>query len=149
MLNLKTDKFSNYTEANGLPSEQFNYNSSCKSADGTLFFGTVAGMISFKPESFIKNTYIPAVYITGIRANGKELSIADKEASITQSPIYTDKIKLPYDRSNLSFDVALLSYVIPKMNSFQYQMQGLDNQWYSLSSQRKISFPNSNLVIMC
>lgn len=140
MLNLKTDKFSNYTEANGLPSEQFNYNSSCKSADGTLFFGTVAGMISFNPESFIKNTYIPAVYITGIRANGKELSIADKDASITQSPIYTDKIKLPYDRSNLSFDVALLSYVIPKMNSFQYQMQGLDNQWYSLSSQRKISF---------
>ena len=38
MLNLpKTDKFSNYTEANGLPSEQFNYNSSARVQMAPLF----------------------------------------------------------------------------------------------------------------
>jgi len=140
MLDTKTGKFTNYTEANGLPSEQFNYNSSFKSKDGVLFFGTVAGMISFKPSSFVKNTYIPPVYITRIQANGQELSIGDKDSPLTGSPIQTGRIKLPYDRSSLSFDVAALSYVIPEMNSYKYQMVGLDNQWYSLTNQRKISF---------
>jgi ligand-binding sensor domain-containing protein len=78
MLDSVTGKFTNYNEANGLPSEQFNYNSSFKSEDGTLFFGTVAGLISFKPESFIKNTYVPPVFITGIQANNQELRMGIK-----------------------------------------------------------------------
>ena len=140
MLDDKTGKFTYYNEANGLPSEQFNYNSSYKNKDGMLFFGTVAGMISFKPDSFVKNTYIPPVYITGIQANGQGLSIGDKNSPLTSSPIHTARIKLPHDRSSLSFDIAALSYVTPTMNSYKYQMVGLDNQWYNLTSQRKISF---------
>jgi ligand-binding sensor domain-containing protein/signal transduction histidine kinase/DNA-binding response OmpR family regulator len=140
MLDSKTEKFTNYNEANGLPSEQFNYNSSFKNDDGTLFFGTVAGLISFKPASFIRNTYVPPVYITGIQANNQELVIGGKDSPLTSSPIYTGWIRLPYDRSSLSFDVAALSYVIPQMNSYKYQMQGLDSQWFTLSNSKKISF---------
>jgi ligand-binding sensor domain-containing protein/signal transduction histidine kinase/DNA-binding response OmpR family regulator len=140
MLESKTDKFRSYNESNGLPSEQFNYNSSFKNNDGTLFFGTVAGMISFKPGSFIKNTYVPPVYITGIQANNEELSIGGKDSPLTKSPVYTGWIKLPYDRSSLSFDVAALSYVIPEMNSYKYQMAGLDQQWFTLTNSRKIAF---------
>ncbi|WP_229209288.1 hybrid sensor histidine kinase/response regulator transcription factor [Dyadobacter sediminis] len=140
MLNSRTGKFTNYNEANGLPSEQFNYNSSYKNEDGTLFFGTVAGMISFRPGSFIKNTYVPPVYITGIQANNQELSIGGKDSPLTGSPVHTGWIRLPYDRSSLSFDVAALSYVIPEMNRYRYQMKGLDNQWSDLASNRKITF---------
>lgn len=140
MLNSKTGKFTRYNQANGLLSEQFNYNSSFKNDDGTLFFGTVAGLISFKPASFVKNTYVPPVYITGIEANNKALRIGEKNSPLTESPIYTGWIELPYDRSSLSFDVAALSYVIPEMNSYKYQMQGLDTQWFTLNNDRKISF---------
>ena len=140
MLDSKTGKFTNYNESNGLPSSQFNYNSSFKGGDGTLFFGTVAGLISFKPASFVKNRYVPPVYITGIQANNQELNMRDKDSPLTASPIYTGWIRLPYDRSSLSFDVAALSYVIPEMNSYKYQMKGLDPQWFTLQKDRKISF---------
>lgn len=140
MLDLKTGKFTNYNEANGLPSEQFNYNSAFKNNDGTLYFGTVAGLISFKPSSFIKNTFVPPVYITGIQANNQDLSIGDKDSPLGKSPVYTKEIKLPYDRSSLSFDVAALSYVIPQMNSYMYQMEGLDHQWVIIKNNGRISF---------
>jgi ligand-binding sensor domain-containing protein/signal transduction histidine kinase/DNA-binding response OmpR family regulator len=140
MLDPKTGKFTNYNEANGLPSEQFNYNSAFKNSDGTLFFGTVAGLISFKPASFIRNTFVPPVYITSIQANNQDLNIGGKDSPLDKSPVYTKEIKLPYDRSSLSFDVAALSYVIPQMNSYMYQMEGLDQQWFTLKNNRKISF---------
>jgi ligand-binding sensor domain-containing protein/signal transduction histidine kinase/DNA-binding response OmpR family regulator len=140
MLDPKTEKFTNYNQANGLPSEQFNYNSAYKHNDGTLFFGTVAGLISFKPAAFVENTFVPPVYITGIQANNQELSIGGDGSFLNQSPLYTKAIELPYDRSNLSFDVAALSYVIPEMNSYMYQMEGLDEQWFKLQDNRKIAF---------
>ncbi|TLV04131.1 response regulator [Dyadobacter luticola] len=140
MLNAKTGRFTNYNESNGLPGVQFNYNSSFKDDDGTLFFGTVAGLISFKPSLFVKNAYVPPVYITGIQANNEELRIGDQKLPLTSSPVYTNYIKLPYDRSSLSFDVAALSYVMPEMNSYKYQLQGLDTQWITLKDNRKITF---------
>ena len=140
MLDLKTGKFTNYNQANGLPSEQFNYNSAYKNDDGTLFFGTVAGLISFKPALFVKNTFVPPVYITGIQANNQDLLISGKNSPLSKSPIYTKEIQLPYTSSSLSFDVAALSYVIPEMNSYMYQMEGLDKQWVNLNNNRKIYF---------
>ncbi len=41
-----------YTTAQGLLSDQFNYNSGYKSPDGTMYFGSVKGMISFNPAHF-------------------------------------------------------------------------------------------------
>lgn len=140
MLDLKTGKFTNYNEANGLPSEQFNYNSAYKNEDGTLFFGTVAGMISFKPTSFVKNTFVPPLYITGIQINNQDVKIGSKNSPLIHSPVYTREIKLPYTSANLSFDVAALSYIIPQMNNYLYQMEGLDKQWVKLTNHRKIYF---------
>ena len=140
MLDSNTGKFTNYNKANGLPSEQFNYNSSYKNDDGTLFFGTVAGLISFNPASFVKNTFAPPVYITGILANNKNLRLTTGDSSVSTSPIYTKRIKLPYDRSSLAFEVAALSYVIPEMNRYWYRMDGIDNHWIALDSRRKIVY---------
>ncbi|TDE15252.1 hybrid sensor histidine kinase/response regulator transcription factor [Dyadobacter psychrotolerans] len=140
MLDSKTGKFTNYTKANGLPSEQFNYNSSYKNDDGTLFFGTVAGLISFNPSTFVKNKYVPPVYITGIQVNNQDLLIGDKNSPLTASAIHTKAITLPFSSSSLSFDVASLSYVNPEMNSYIYQLEGFDNKWITLNNSRKISF---------
>ncbi|QRR04137.1 response regulator [Dyadobacter sandarakinus] len=140
MLDSKTGRFTNYNEENGLPSEQFNYNSSFKDDDGTLYFGTVAGMISFRPGTFIKNEFIPPVYITRILVNNKDLAAAGPKSSAGTSALYTRELRLPHDSSSLSFEVAALSYVIPEMNGYMYQMEGFDKQWFPLKNSRKIFF---------
>jgi len=139
--NTRTGKMTNYKTTNGLPTEQFNYNSAYKHTDGTFFFGTVKGLVSFKPWEFKENTFVPPVYITGIQVNNSELAINEgKKSAFNAAPIYADKVVLPYDNSNITFDVAALSYTTPEMNEYQYKMKGFDKDWTKIVSNRKIYY---------
>lgn len=129
-----------YTTANGLISNQFNYNSSFKAANGTLFFGTVKGMVSFDPNEFIKNFYVPPVYITGIQFNNQEIAVDKNHSILKESITYANNISVPHDSSSLSFDVAALSYVTPELNTYQYKMDGYDKEWTTVLNNRRIYY---------
>ena len=129
-----------YTTANGLISNQFNYNSSYKSKDGVLFFGTVKGMISFNPNSFSKNTFVPPVYITGIQVNNQNLLPVKQHGTLKQSITYASVISLPYDSSTINLDVAALSYNTPELNTYAYKMEGYDKEWTTVTNHRKIYY---------
>jgi len=136
----KAKQFNIYRTANGLPTEQFNYNSSFKDNDGTMYFGTVKGMVSFTPLKFAPNNYVPPVYITGFQINNKDVVIGAKKSALKESITYTNAITLNYDSSNISIDVAALSYIIPEMNMYAYRMQGIDKSWTQIKNNRKIYY---------
>ncbi|MEO5681638.1 MAG: two-component regulator propeller domain-containing protein [Chitinophagaceae bacterium] len=131
-----------YTRANGLLSDQFNYHSGYKDAAGTLYFGSVKGMISFSPDKFTKSSFIPPVYITGFQVHNKELDSNKDSSYLQQSVIYTNKITLPYNQSSFSIDFAALSFISPEMTEYSYIMEGLDKEWTYLKSNRKVYFTN-------
>ncbi len=129
-----------YTKANGLLSDQFNYNSAWKDADGRMYFGSVKGMISFHPDEFIRNTFLPPVYITGFQVYDKELGINKKGSPLKRSITYTEAITLDHDQSSFSIDFAALSYTAPQMTEYAYKMDGLDKDWTYLTTNRKAYF---------
>lgn len=129
--NPDTRDIKTYKISSGLLSNQFNYNSAFKDSDGMLYFGSVKGLIGFNPAQFVKNTFVPPVYITGLQINDKELN---------QSIAYTKAIRLPYDQSTISIDFAALSYTAPGMNEYAYQLAGLDKDWTYLKTNRKVYF---------
>ncbi len=131
-----------YTKANGLLYDQFNYNSGYKDATGKLYFGCIKGMIAFRPDSFVTNTFIPPVYITGFQVHNKELLIQQDQSPLKQSILNTRAITLPYDESSFSIDFAALSYISPEITEYKYLMQGLDKNWTYLSANRKVYFTN-------
>lgn len=128
-----------YQSSHGLVTEQFNYNSGYRHNDGSFFFGTVKGLIRFKPNELHKGGYIPPVYITGIQVNNNELSINNR--SLKTSVTYTPHVTLPWDSSNISLDVAALSYNTPEMNEYLYKMEGFDKDWTAMKSNRRIYYP--------
>jgi len=136
----RTDRFTNFRMGNGLPTDQFNYNSSYKDSDGTLYFGTVAGMVGFKPSELLRNAFVPPVYITRLQVNNRDVDIRQEDAPLKQSIMYASELTLPYQSSSLSFDVAVLSYVIPEQNSYQYQLEGLAREWVPFHGNRRIHF---------
>jgi ligand-binding sensor domain-containing protein/signal transduction histidine kinase/DNA-binding response OmpR family regulator len=137
-----------YTTENGLISNQFNYNSSFKTKEGTLYFGTLYGMISFRPDQFTVNNFTPPVYITGLEVNNREEPISSKSL-LKESITYANSISVSYDSSSLSFDVAALSYTTPQLNTYAYKMDGFDKEWTTISTNRKIYYtklPPGNYV---
>jgi ligand-binding sensor domain-containing protein/signal transduction histidine kinase len=138
--NPKTEEISVYTKTIGLLTDQFNFNSAFKDAQGRMYFGSAKGLISFNPSEFKKNATIPKVYITGFQVNNKDLAIATDGSPLKKSITYTDKITLKNNQSTFSIDFAALSYTAPEMSQYAYKMEGLDRDWIYLVSNRKAYF---------
>jgi ligand-binding sensor domain-containing protein/signal transduction histidine kinase/DNA-binding response OmpR family regulator len=139
-LDMTTNQTKIYNTNNGLLSEQFNYNSAFKSSDGTLYFGTVKGMIAFNPSAITKDKYVPPVYITNIQINNVTPKIGIPGSRLQQSVLSASSIHLPYDSSTVTIDVASLSYTMPALNEYKYKMDGLDKEWSPVQNNHKIYY---------
>lgn len=131
-----------YTKSNGLPSDHFNYNSGFKDAAGTLYFGSIKGMITFKPEEAPGHTPAPPVYITGLYVNNRQIMAGRDSNVLKRSILYADRIALPYNRSSISMDIAALSYISPDMTAYSYMMTGVDESWTTIQPNRKVYYTN-------
>ena len=92
----ETDSLHVFTRNDGLPDNQFNYKSALAAGNGTIWMGTINGLVSFNPDQIHRNTFVPPVYITRIKVQGREI------------PLKPEGMRLPY-RSNVSFDFAYIT----------------------------------------
>lgn len=134
------EKITVYTKANGLLNDQFNYNSGYKDEKGQMFFGSVKGMVSFRPDNLFTGNAAPSVLITGLQVENKEFDLHSDSLLLDRSILYTDAITLPYNRSSISIDVAAMNYISPEMTAYRYTMKGLSNEWTEIKPNRKIYF---------
>ena len=129
-----------YNKAHGLLSDQLNYGSSYMDADGIIYFGTVKGLMRFDYTKFLKNTYIPPIYITGFQVHNQELPVNKDQSPLKNSITFTEKIVLNHNQTSFSLDFAALSYTAPGMAEYAYKMSGLDKEWTYLKTNRKVYF---------
>ena len=141
-LDILTNNTTVYTKANGLLNDQFNYNSGYKDASGKMYFGSVRGMITFRPDQFIAGRFVPPVYITGFQVHNNELGIGKDTGGLQKSIVYTDMVTLPYNKSSFSIDFAAISFSTPEVTGYNYIMNGLDRDWTHIRSNRKVYFTN-------
>ena len=136
-----------FTTANGLLSDQFNYNSGFKDSSGNLYFGSVKGLIRFNPGHFTRSFFKAPLFITSVEAAGETVSTwnsllsEQSEASLNQDkmPQYLD---IPHPKASIAIEFAALSYTAPEMIQYRYKLDGLDQEWTHLSSNRKVYFTN-------
>ncbi len=127
---------STYTAEDGLQSSQFNYRSTLKASDGTMYFGGVNGFNGFNPFDLPKNTVKPGTVISSIEI----YDIVPGSKTMTKRKIHpAGHINLPYNADSFDINVDCLSFSSPDHNSFSWQMKGLNNSWISTNSS-KVSF---------
>ncbi|WP_240755175.1 hybrid sensor histidine kinase/response regulator transcription factor [Pedobacter sp. SYP-B3415] len=137
---LQSKKITNYSKANGLLSDQFNYNSGYTDKQGRMYFGSVNGLVRFNPNAFRQNAYAAPVYLTGFQIYNDEVPIKEKGSPLSQSINFTRKIKLRHLESTFSIDFAALSFTAPEMTGYRYKMEGLEKKWTYLKGNRKVYF---------
>lgn len=129
-----------YTTANGIISDQFNFNSAFKAKDGTMYFGSAKGLISFNPEQFGRDAYIPPVFITALQVNGQYTSSTGPIQSKLRTALFTNNIILKYDQSSLNIEFSALGYTAPQAITYAYQLEGLSDKWTYISQTNKLNF---------
>jgi len=128
-----TEKFKNYTEKDGLQSDEFNggaYFSSPRT--GEMFFGGINGFNSFYPEGLKDNTHVPPIAITAFLKFNKEVKLDRPISEIKE-------IELSYRDYVFSFEFAALDFTVPQKNKYAYKMEGLDDEWIYTDAWRRFA----------
>ena len=137
--NPRTEKIHTYTKSNGLITDQFNYNSAYKAPDGKMYFGSVKGMIAFRPELLGKNQTAPPLYITGLFVGG-DTPDPQSPAGLHKSVLFADSLTLKHQQTTFSIEFAALDFASANAVRYRYKMEGMDKTWTYLTENRKAYF---------
>lgn len=132
--NANNGKIVSYQDADGLQSNQFNYNAALKLSTGEIVFGGIKGfnIIDTKINSEIHD--FPKLIITSIKVNNKAI----EQSGLTTFGI--NKLRLPYDESMLNIEFAALEYSLPEKISYAYFLEGWDSQWHYVDDIRTANY---------
>ncbi len=133
MFNPSGKTFLTYTTHDGLTSNNFNYNASLKTNKGALFFGTYNGLVGFMPGQIDVNNYKAPLVLTGLKLFNKTVGVNQDDGLLKQNIGVTDKISFRYDQNLFSIGFALLNYIKPGKNRYQYKLEGVDKNWNETS----------------
>jgi len=127
--NTQTGKVKNYNVKDGLPTNEFNYGSGYRAADGSLYFGTFNGLVSFSPKQIKENAIAPAILFTGLKLFNQPVGIGDTTGLLKQDISLTTDITFTHDQNVFSIDFTALNYDKPDRNQYMYKLDGFEKDW--------------------
>lgn len=140
-IDLQTNETFNYTKDDGLYSDNFNVNSAIKTREGELFFGTINGLISFKPEAIGEKLFKPNVILTKLHIGGEEVSVYSNNSPLETSLDESAEITLSYNQaSSFAIEYAAIYYGHSQSLKYAVYMEGVDKTWNFLNDQRRVNF---------
>jgi signal transduction histidine kinase/CheY-like chemotaxis protein/ligand-binding sensor domain-containing protein len=133
----------NYSEKDGLQSDQFNRWAFAKLSTGEFLFGGPNGFNVFHPDSIKDNTYKPPVFITDFKLFNRPVNIGPDEV-LKKNIILADEIELTYQQNMVSFEFSALNYQQPEKNQYAYMLEGFDKEWLYIGTRRTAMYTNLN-----
>ncbi len=131
--------FRNYDEGDGLPSNEFRFGAYHRSRNGTMYFGSIGGLVAFEPDSIRDNPHIPPVVFTSLEVSNQPIPIGENSL-LDESITETDSLKFSYEDNVFSFEFAALHYAAPDQNQYAYKLENFDEEWQYIENRRFISF---------
>jgi len=132
MFDPESGKFKEYTARDGLVDGSYFIGSGFRTANGTLYFGGLAGLTAFQPARIHDNPYPPQVSIT-------DFSIFNQ----SRPDMLGRPLELSYEDTTFSFEFAGLHFADPQRNRYAYQLEGFDPQWvFTDASKRFATYTN-------
>jgi signal transduction histidine kinase/streptogramin lyase/FixJ family two-component response regulator len=110
-----------FSARDGLASAEFNRLPLLQRQDGTLFGGTLAGIVGFDPAHMVENVAPPPLVVESItlRREGHDLAL-DPASGV---------IAMNWGDRDLRIVARALSYANPAANRYQWRLDGLEREW--------------------
>ncbi len=121
-----------YGVADGLRSPECNYGGSptgTRSADGRVWFPTIAGLVAIDPRHIRRNELPPQVWIESMLFDGKSVPV-------------TKPLHLGPGTGRLEIQFTAPSFVAPSRVRFRYRLKGFDREWIDSGARRTAYYTN-------
>ncbi len=116
-----TRKIRKFGVGDGLASAEFNRFNLLKLADGSIYGGTLAGIVGFQPSRIATNVRAITPVVSGVWLQRKERKLPIDWSS--------GEIRMRWDDHELRVSVRELDYANPKANRYQWRLAGFDTAW--------------------
>ena len=121
----KLKRFATFGKEDGLQGHSFGTASSCKDAQGNLYFGGSHGFNYFHPKYLKPTNNQLKVYFSSYANNGKTVASAIE---------YSNQLKVQYPNNNLTVYFSTLSYSAPQHLRYRYKLEDYDTNWHYIAS---------------
>ncbi|MFC6103289.1 hybrid sensor histidine kinase/response regulator transcription factor [Olivibacter domesticus] len=133
------DNFRNFFTADGLQSNQFNYNAALELSTGELLFGGINGFNIFDPKAIKPLSDDAPTLITGIRINNNPIELSDLNFN-KQNVSDIQFLRLPHDKAVLSVDFAKLDYSFQDKINYAFYLEGWEENWNYVGHSRSANY---------
>ncbi len=118
-----------YGKEEGFTGSECNGSAVCLEPNGTIWFGTVNGLICYNPAEHKSNLEQPRTGITHIRLFYSDTVLAEHT-------------ELGYDKNNLSFEYIGVCLTNPEKVRYLVQLEGFDQNWSPVTSSTIATYSN-------
>ena len=122
-----------YDRSDGIAVAEVRRNAFIQTFDGTIYLGGSGGLTWFHPSDLQENPVVPQVVITRFAILGRPVPL---------SPFNTPVIRLTHQQHTVSFEFAALEFTNPTQNQFMYKVDGAEENWVYLGTDRRVVFAN-------
>ena len=133
-----SDTFTNYSQADGLASSQFYWNSAVIAPSGTIYLGSEAGVIEVtgeNPEAARQGHLV----FTRLMVDNQDIMAGSDY--LKEDISIAKVITLSEGNRSFSLDFSALNYGYESQGIFSYRMKGFDNEWTLLKpGQRSVRY---------
>ncbi|MFH1320671.1 MAG: two-component regulator propeller domain-containing protein [Bacteroidota bacterium] len=119
----------NYGKEEGFIGVECNANGVYKDNDGSIWFGTVNGLVKYDSEKYHPNKAESKTNITGFR-------IFYKDTILFQNAI------LPYNLNSIFFEYIGICLTNPQKVRYQYKLDGYDKEWSPVTKEKYATYAN-------
>ena len=134
--------FTNFSTHDGTQGSEFSRFSSTKLSTGEIAIGGMNGFNIFHPDSVTLNPYIPPVYITELKVSNQSIKPGQKNDLLNKHILETNEITFQHDQSIFSLEYIALNYTRSANNQYAFKLEGLENHWNYVGTQRKATYSN-------
>lgn len=126
-----------YNKSDGLSSNIFNPDASCKLNSGLMVFGSVGGPAIFNPIAINPSDYKPRVVLTDFQLFNQSV-IPGNDSPLKISIDDTKEIHLSYEQNVFTLKFSSLDFNASEKIKYIYMLEGFDRDWV-LSGNRHIA----------
>lgn len=130
----------NYTEIDGLMSNEFNQGAFLGSKTGELYFGGIYGYNYFNPATLSNRSKKVEVSFTKIKLDAHWLKPNDETHILQTSISNTSRIELSYRQRSFTLKIMAVDLSNPELVSYKYKLEGSDEGEIQLGNFNQIHF---------
>ncbi len=142
-LNVKDDKFINFTNFDGLSGNNFSAGALLKSRNGIIYAGNKGGLNIFRPEDIKLSGFRPQILFTNFYIHNKPVLIAE-DSPLKTDISFTKQIILNYSQNTFTLHFSSTDYNASGLINYSYLMDGLDKNWTPAVHRNYAAYTNLN-----